>query len=240
MDIKLFGGNKISKVASGANHTLVLAEGRVYVWGNPESCRLGRKPVPRRFNRCLTPDRLGSKYVHDIYCGASHSFLITKIKNKKTIKAWGLNNYGQLGTGDTEDRWLPTEIEFFKDKHVIMASGGDYHSVVLTDNGEVFVWGKNDEGQLGIPNDPHSKYQLFLSPQKLGFFTEIDNKVKFITSSMGFNYAMTDSNQIYSWGDGQQYVLGNKQEDSEFTPYEIKKEFFFRKYVNQVLLLLNV
>ena len=37
-----FKQQKIKKVVSGDNHTLVLAGDRVYSWGNPESGQIGR------------------------------------------------------------------------------------------------------------------------------------------------------------------------------------------------------
>lgn len=43
-----FRKSKITKVLSGAHHTLVLADGHVYAWGDSDSGILGRLPTARR------------------------------------------------------------------------------------------------------------------------------------------------------------------------------------------------
>ena len=43
-----FMNKKIKKVVSGSNHCLILADERVYSWGDSETCCLGRMPMKRR------------------------------------------------------------------------------------------------------------------------------------------------------------------------------------------------
>uniref|UniRef100_A0A3B4A2B4 Uncharacterized protein n=1 Tax=Periophthalmus magnuspinnatus TaxID=409849 RepID=A0A3B4A2B4_9GOBI len=64
----------------------------------------------------------------------------------------GANSYGQLGQGHVEDQSLPqpAETTAFQVQSVRTLSGGGGHSVVVTGNGEVFVCGQNNKGQLGL------------------------------------------------------------------------------------------
>ena len=101
-----FNKKHVTKILSGANHTLVLTEeGRVYAWGDPETQVLGRMPLARRkVDQALRIEALGLKNVKDVFTGAYHSFCKVSTNKKgqdpKTdIYAWGLNNYGQLGIG---------------------------------------------------------------------------------------------------------------------------------------------
>lgn len=166
---KEFTKKIIDKVVSGANHTLILASSgnsskiykKVYAWGDPDTGVLGRMPCERRkFTQSLSIEALGVKNVENIWTGGYQSFLQqTKlVKNKNTgekdkkskVLAWGLNNYGQLGLGNTENSFMPKEIIEFNDQEISDIQGGEHHTIVLMKNGEVYGFGRNDDGQLGI------------------------------------------------------------------------------------------
>ena len=44
------------------------------------------------------------------------------------VMAWGRNNYGQLGLGDTTDRNTPTKVSSLADANVTSIATGGYHS----------------------------------------------------------------------------------------------------------------
>lgn len=80
----------------------------------------------------------------DIFCGNHHSFY--KDSNG-SIFAWGLNTYGQLGTGSTKiDNCKPEIIKEFENLDILQIAGGEHHSIACTKDGRVFCWGRNDEG----------------------------------------------------------------------------------------------
>ena len=66
----------------------------------------------------------------------------------------GNNKYGQLGLGDFENAQVmtPTFIKYLEDKEIISVAVGDYHNLALSANGEVFAWGINVDGELGVGN----------------------------------------------------------------------------------------
>ncbi|CAG2174599.1 unnamed protein product [Oppiella nova] len=65
---------------------------------------------------------------------------------------WGYNIWGQLGRGVTpeEDYSKPKRISYFDDKDVQQISCGFQHSLALTSSGQVYGWGRNWEGQIGL------------------------------------------------------------------------------------------
>jgi regulator of chromosome condensation len=142
----------IQKLLSGENHAMILADKKVYVWGDPETGCLGRKPTSRRkFDQCLRVEALRFKNVLDIYTGSNHCFCKCEKKGELTYYAWGLNNWGQLGLGyQLEDLCLGEEVTFLKGKHVKDIQGGSHHTIFLMEDGTVWACGKNDDGQLGI------------------------------------------------------------------------------------------
>jgi regulator of chromosome condensation len=110
-------GLKLKKVVSGAHHTLVLASGRVFGWGDPETGKIGRMLKSRHKNKqSLVIEAIGLKRVINIFCGTDSSFAISKDKKEKEhVYSWGLNNWGQLGIGTRENVCTPTKIKEFED-----------------------------------------------------------------------------------------------------------------------------
>lgn len=69
--------------------------------------------------------------------------------------AWGsgLNTFDQLGTGDRSMSIVFTPTKLKLDKRIVSIACGARSTVCLTDEGEVYVFGSNKEGQLGIGSD---------------------------------------------------------------------------------------
>ena len=58
------------------------------------------------------------------------------------------DNY-RLGHGNEEHVRVPKQIEFFSGKMVLDISVGSIQCLVVTQDGEVYGWGRSDQGQLG-------------------------------------------------------------------------------------------
>jgi len=103
-------------------------------------------------------EKFATKNVKDVFTGKCHSFLIAEKNKKPVLKAWGKNVNGQLGLEHTEFTWFPTEVDFFNrmENTILAIEGGDNHTLVLMSNNDVYCWGKNDEGQVGIIEDENS------------------------------------------------------------------------------------
>nr|XP_055231539.1 X-linked retinitis pigmentosa GTPase regulator isoform X4 [Gorilla gorilla gorilla] len=83
-------------------------------------------------------------------CGRNHTLVSTEGGN---VYATGGNNEGQLGLGDTEERNTFHVISFFTSEHKIkQLSAGSNTSAALTEDGRLFMWGDNSEGQIGLKN----------------------------------------------------------------------------------------
>lgn len=57
--------------------------------------------------------------------------------------------YGQLAL-DTEHVHRPTQLQLFKDMKIVQIATGAYHSFVMNSKGEIYGFGLNIKGQLGI------------------------------------------------------------------------------------------
>ena len=78
--------------------------------------------------------------------------------DNSSIKCWGLNDSGQLGLGDTNNRGDEENemgdsllsIDLGSGKTARAISAGDRHTCAVLDNASLKCWGKNDSGQLGL------------------------------------------------------------------------------------------
>ncbi|KAL7644766.1 UNVERIFIED_CONTAM: hypothetical protein RMT77_004579 [Armadillidium vulgare] len=189
----------ILKVACGDEHTtIVTGSGRVFVIGNNSNGQLGlgsRKSVSKpSCIKALKPQR-----VIQIACGRAHTLAATDIGS---VFAWGNNGDGQLGVGNFEDKNSPVEILKLP-KPPLQLAAGSAHSMLLTDNGQIYAWGSNKEGQLGFLNG--SK----LLPSKL----ELNFKISSISCGYYHSLAITDDGLLLSWGESQHGKLGYSSSD---------------------------
>lgn len=105
-------------------------------------------PLPTRIMGQLT-----NRKVVSITAAENHSLCVTKCGS---VYAWGSNRFGQLGlaTSGREDagtaRCLPRRVDDLKNVYCVDVAAGARHSVALTKQGEVYVWGDNTAGQLAL------------------------------------------------------------------------------------------
>lgn len=64
---------------------------------------------------------------------------------------WGSTVHGELGLGGIEDEHIlcPKPLPWSLAKNVLYVACGETHSLLTTEEGQVFSCGNNDHGQLG-------------------------------------------------------------------------------------------
>lgn len=73
--------------------------------------------------------------VQSLSCGGDHSLLLDA---GGAVWASGWNEHGQLGTGDSKNRYQPVRLEALRGLDIVGVAGGGYaHSLFLTREGEV-------------------------------------------------------------------------------------------------------
>jgi alpha-tubulin suppressor-like RCC1 family protein len=99
-----------------------------------------------RINRTLSTREIK---VVQTSCGLHHTVFVTK---NHMLYSCGFNDNGQLGHSDTKSRNVPCLVSHasLMGNQVQYAVCGYYHSIVLLNNGDVYSFGRNDKGQLGI------------------------------------------------------------------------------------------
>jgi alpha-tubulin suppressor-like RCC1 family protein len=186
-------------VAAGQNHNLVVrTDGTVWAWGQNTNGQIGdgTTTTPRK-----TPLQVGSiTTAVDVAAGQSFSMALL---TDGTVKAWGENNYGQLGDGSTTQRTSPVAVSGLSNGVAITA--GRDHGLALKSDGTVWAWGYNGSGQLGQGNTTNSQVPI----QVPGLTGIVDLAATELTSA-----ALSSDGTIWVWGAnaygqlGQNYVNG--------------------------------
>jgi alpha-tubulin suppressor-like RCC1 family protein len=168
VEVKGPGGNgvlaDIVAIAAGGQTSLALrADGTVWSWGVNDKGQLGNNAA---IDHSATPVQVKAQLgdlpgMKAIAAGSAHCLAL---KADGTVWAWGWNSKGQLGDGSTSDRSTAAAVKggknlgaFLKNVKAIAAGGtmkqtAGGHSLALVAQGEVFGWGFNAEGQLGLDN----------------------------------------------------------------------------------------
>jgi len=73
----------------------------------------------------------------------------TSSVSKITYVCRGKGDYHRLGHGSDDHVRRPKKVAALQGKKVVCIATGSLHCVACTDQGEVYTWGDNDEGQLG-------------------------------------------------------------------------------------------
>ena len=121
----------------------------------------------------------------------------------------GYNEYGTLGKGDFISSDSIVEVQNLSNIKEI--ASGDYHMLALTNNGEVYSWGQNYFGQLGIGNFQNSNI-----PVNLGLANVIE-----IAAANFHSFAYSDSTGLYGWGKNDKYQLGDNTKTNRNSPVGI-------------------
>lgn len=125
------------------------APGKVYSWGFN---RYGQLGVGSENNENLPTEIDGLQNVVFVSCGAEQTAALTA---DGKVYTFGRGQDARLGHGETSgsNETYPRLVEELEDKKVIYIDAGKGgHMACVTDNGEVWTWGKNTYSQLG-----HSK-----------------------------------------------------------------------------------
>ncbi|XP_064353735.1 X-linked retinitis pigmentosa GTPase regulator isoform X2 [Dromaius novaehollandiae] len=122
----------------------------------------GELPVPESgavftFGKSKFAENIPSKFwfkndkpVH-ISCGDEHTAIVT---GNGKLYMFGSNNWGQLGLGSKNTVSKPTCVKALKPEKTKLAVCGRNHTLVYTEDGQLFMWGDNSEGQIGLANEP--------------------------------------------------------------------------------------
>lgn len=135
------------------------------------------------------------------------------------LYAFGNNQFAQLGLGTTFNNdtntncvAFPTLIDLNKQIKIVDIACGAQHTLLLTENGEVYSFGSNLTGQLGQGLETTRKTVL-------GVPTKIDQKyfnnelIIQIATTEFTSFALSEDGNVYSFGENDKGLICNNDED---------------------------
>ncbi|CAI0412103.1 unnamed protein product [Linum tenue] len=159
--------------------------------------------------------RVVGNYIKAIACGGRHSVVVT---DAGVLLAFGWGLYGQqylipfisvtciflqCGQGSTDDELSPTCVSSMLGIRMAAVAAGLWHSICVSDDGDVYAFGGNQFGQLGTGVDQAETIPRLLDAPSL----ENENAM---TVSCGARHSavVTVDGKVFCWGWNKYGQLG--------------------------------
>jgi alpha-tubulin suppressor-like RCC1 family protein len=148
---KKMEGKPIHCVACGHRHMIIVtSEKEVYGAGRNAMGQLGLG-IGGELQGSIRPKLVtffNGRVVHMVACGAAHTLVCTS--DKFECYGFGNNDMGQIGTGDTKPVYTPKRIGSLCGRLINAMACGYAHSIVANLGNQVYTFGDNSYGQLGL------------------------------------------------------------------------------------------
>jgi len=197
-------GVSIRAVSAGSYHSLAVDTcGSPWAWGRNEDGQLGNGTdtaglVPAMVARPW-PEGIT---LASISAGAFHSLAVD---TSGTLWAWGNNKKGQLGDSTTTLRAEPVQVRRTGPEGTTIegVTAGRTHSLAVDSNGNVWAWGDNDNGQLGITDTTQR-----CEPVQVVRTWPEGTTVQSATAGGDHSMALVSNGTAFAWGNNAFGQLG--------------------------------
>lgn len=209
----------VVSIWGGARGTIILkSDGTVWTWGANFGGKLGIGLSSTNLGRVLVPAEVhgpgDAGFLNSVSAIMGGEFHNVALKSDGTVWAWGSDSVGQLGTGTTNDQFLPVQVGLNSAPPltgVTKLGGRPYFSLAVKSDGSIWAWGMNYNGQAGNGTvSPYPSPQV-LSPVMVSNSQPggvVNNPVQV---SCGYTYgvALLTNGTVWTWGTGPNGELGN-------------------------------
>lgn len=202
--VQALGLSDVVGIAAGDFYSAaVKSDGTVWVWGQVAGLGFPGFQVTKTTPALLT----GISNVLSISAGGGHLLMV---KNDKTVWAVGANSTGQLGDGTTTARVFPVQTVNLSNVSRVAAARADF-SLALREDGTVWGWGINFNGQLG-PGGGNMNFDPHPTPLLI---TGLPSGITSIAAGLGDCLVVAPDNTVWSWGDNSNFQLGRGTQVSQ-------------------------
>ncbi len=160
--------SNVKAVSLGDWHSGAITEnGDLYMWGWNLHGALGAGTK-------TTSRHIPTKIMSNVKAVSLGDYRSGAITENGDLYMWGENYHGQLGDGthgSTNDRYTPTKIM----SNVKAVSLDEWHSGAITENGDLYMWGLNNYGQIGdgTTTDRHTPTKITIPPANAKFLEAV-------------------------------------------------------------------
>ena len=136
----------VVSASAGADFTVALkADGTLWTWGGNDEGQLGTGTTEGSTTPVQVLDQVTAVVAGDYHVAA--------LRTDGTLWMWGSNIDGQLGTGQATEVLQTQPVQVPLNGAVLAVAAGTGHTVAILEDGSLWVWGRNDQGQLGLDPD---------------------------------------------------------------------------------------
>jgi alpha-tubulin suppressor-like RCC1 family protein len=245
----LISVSSIVAVAAGTAFSVALSSsGYVYVWGSNASGQLGNASSASNSlspicisngNVTNSPFSVGAYPIVAIACGSDH---VLALNSNGQLYAWGSNQYGQCGTGSTAASLnLPTLVNgattdspISSGTFIVSMGCGQFHSMAMDVEGNVYTWGRNNFGQLAvIPVATRTTSSLDFAPLPTKVWPLVVQSSPVLMCSLQYGVHCASSGQarvcffrsstgrIYAWGANEYGAIGDGSTAGTVSPIPV-------------------
>jgi hypothetical protein len=203
----------VLQISIGQDHQCLLNENfGVQCWGSNQHGQLG---LGAEIGTVAIPASVFGLEtgVVQVASGAGHSCALL---GDGRVKCWGLNDQGQLGTGNTENQNIPTLVNGLSAEVTALSLGDDF-SCALLKEGQVSCWGRNSNGQLG---DGTLENRALPTP-----VAQLQEAIIALGAGSKHTCAMNKSEQVQCWGVESFGSVGGGQTNANYSVPVFVKNF---------------
>ncbi len=194
-------------VAAGQFMTEALdTAGNVYAWGDGAMGELGDGKVINE----ESPIQVNVSGVTAIAAGGYHSLVISL----GSVFAYGYGGFGQLGNGGTGNASTRVKASLPNGVTATAVAAGLYHSMAVGNNGKLYSWGDNENGQLGNGTLTNSSTPVVVSMPAGVTPTAI-------AGGAHHSFAIGSNGNLYGWGYNGLGELGNGSTSDSTVPVQV-------------------
>ncbi|KAK9892903.1 hypothetical protein WA026_022582 [Henosepilachna vigintioctopunctata] len=135
----------------------------------------------------------------DIKIGGVHCLLLDSLGN---VYSFGSGSRGQLGLGTLESELDPRHIEALAGIEIVAIACGTWHCAALSKDGDLYMWGWNQNGQLGLPIHSTQNMEgvsVMACPHVIDFPDSDANVVK-VACGKRHTICLLDTGELYGCG----------------------------------------
>lgn len=186
----------LTQIHGARRHHCGLSEaGAVWCWGDSVHGRLGdglEVTDGKTATRPRFADGAALDGVVQLALGFDHT---CALRATGEIYCWGRNYAGQVGSGDSVIRDRPHPVTLPGDAAAMSVAAGEWHSCAVTASRQVYCWGRNKQGQLGLGN---SGTDLDPTPQ----VPVLVGQAPAIAAGGDWVQAVAQDGRLFAWGRG--------------------------------------
>ncbi|PIK59472.1 putative RCC1 and BTB domain-containing protein 1 [Apostichopus japonicus] len=170
----------------------------IYAWGYGQSNNLGNGVAGQVYVPAAITANFGGHHITKLACGYTHTLALT---DDGEIYSWGTKDYSQLGHSQNGSGPQPITASI-GGKFVCDIACAQYSSYAILDNGELYGWGSNAQGQIGT----NTSGNTYAEPIQVTSLKSV--VIKQIVCGRNFFLALSRSGHVYACGEGTSGQIG--------------------------------